>query len=239
MPLSILVAVANRSSRGYRLAEQLTADGHTVRRADHTRHAVALLANPDIDVLLLGALENAAAAPVLLRQLRAGALGPRVWPDVLAITLAPLSGGDPELDALRAYETGSDHHLPAGASYLHLRAALTVVTRRSHLASRRVQRIGTIEIDTAAREVRVAGSAVALSAKEFSLLAALACDPTRVFTKDELLRAVWGLHEPHRTRTLDSHVARLRRKLAEQGVQAVVNVWGVGYRLSDPQPPVS
>ena len=78
----------------------------------------------------------------------------------------------------------------------------------------------------------VHGFPVALAAKEFELLAKLATDPTRVFTKEELLREVWGFVALGRTRTLDSHASRLRRKLALAGADdCVLNVWGVGYRL--------
>jgi DNA-binding response OmpR family regulator len=75
-----------------------------------------------------------------------------------------------------------------------------------------------------------------LSQKEFALLLALAAQPTRVFTKEELLRDVWGYRAMGRTRTLDSHACRLRTKLAAAGGQYVVNVWGVGYRLVDGRP---
>jgi DNA-binding response OmpR family regulator len=237
MPLSILLAVADAgpSSRG-ELAEQLAADGHDVHQAHHSRHTVALLAGRHLDVLILGALEHPAAALALLRELRAGTLDARAWPELPTITLAPLLGVD-ELDALRAYEAGSDHHLPVGAGYLHQRAVLDALARRTRGATRRVHQVGAIEIDTAAREVRVAGTRVEVSAMEFALLGALANDPRRVFTKDELLRDVWGFRSPGRTRTLDSHACRLRRKLAEHGARAVVNVWGVGYVLSDSEPP--
>jgi DNA-binding response OmpR family regulator len=80
--------------------------------------------------------------------------------------------------------------------------------------------------------VRVAGCRLTLSAREFELLVKLASQPCRVFTKDELLREVWGYRSIGRTRTLDSHASRLRRKLA--GVSEtpyVLNEWGVGYRL--------
>jgi DNA-binding response OmpR family regulator len=64
------------------------------------------------------------------------------------------------------------------------------------------------------------------------LLVKLAADPVRVFTKEELLREVWGFRSLGRTRTLDSHASRLRRKLAVAGAEdCVLNVWGVGYRL--------
>jgi DNA-binding response OmpR family regulator len=80
--------------------------------------------------------------------------------------------------------------------------------------------------------VTVDGREVELSAKEFALLVKLASGPDRVFTREQLLRDVWGFRSLGRTRTLDSHASRLRRKLAAAGAgEVVVNVWGVGYRL--------
>jgi DNA-binding response OmpR family regulator len=92
---------------------------------------------------------------------------------------------------------------------------------------------GGLAIDPASREVRLDGERVSVSAKEFALLLALAAEPLRVFTKEELLRDVWGFRSMGATRTLDSHACRLRRKLGSGGF--VVNVWGVGYRLVDGQ----
>ena len=63
------------------------------------------------------------------------------------------------------------------------------------------------------------------------MLRALAAEPSRVFTKRELLRDVWGYELAARTRTLDSHASRLRRKLDPERGRFVVNCWGVGYRL--------
>jgi DNA-binding response OmpR family regulator len=91
-------------------------------------------------------------------------------------------------------------------------------------------RVGELTIDPATREVRVCGRIVELAAKEFALLRALASDPRRVFTKEELLRDVWGYRSLGRTRTLDSHASRLRRKLDPDGVRYVHNAWGVPQR---------
>jgi DNA-binding response OmpR family regulator len=239
MSLSIIIAVVDPRHLADELASQLTADGYEIHQAYNSRHTISLIAGRHADVLILGALERPSVALTLLRELREGALDPHAWPELPAITLASLVAGDRELDALRAYEAGSDHHLPVGAGYLHLRAVLHALTRRAYGLTRRVHRVGPIEIDTVAREVRVDGIAVDLSAKEFALLAALAREPRRVFTKSELLRDVWGFKSPARTRTLDSHACRLRRKLSEHGARAVVNIWGVGYRLSDIDPPRS
>ncbi len=94
-------------------------------------------------------------------------------------------------------------------------------------------RVGDLSVDPVTRRVTVGDRQVQLANKEFALLRALASEPRRVFTKDELLRDVWGFRSKGRTRTLDSHASRLRRKLDPEGARYVFNCWGVGYRLLD------
>jgi DNA-binding winged helix-turn-helix (wHTH) protein len=96
---------------------------------------------------------------------------------------------------------------------------------------------GPLTIWRAARRVIVGEDEVVLSRKEFALLLVLAGDPYRVFTKEELMKMVWGWFGG-RTRTLESHAVRLRAKLAAAGVaDLVVNERGVGYRLCPQVPP--
>ena len=98
---------------------------------------------------------------------------------------------------------------------------------------------GPICVDRATRRVTIDGVPVALSGKEYELLVKLASDPTRVFTKEQLLRDVWGYVALGRTRTLESHASRVRRKLSEAAGDErryVVNVWGVGYKLVESLP---
>ena len=117
--------------------------------------------------------------------------------------------------------------------YDELVERIRAVLRRVTPPAPEVLVAGSIEIDLRARVVRAHGTPVVLSQKEFGLLARLAVDPVRVFTKDELLRDVWGYQAQARTRTLDSHASRLRRKLRAVDPETVFveNVWGVGYRL--------
>jgi DNA-binding response OmpR family regulator len=101
-------------------------------------------------------------------------------------------------------------------------------------AQRAVLQAGAIRIERPTRRVTVAGTRVDLAAREYELLLKLAGEPQRVFTKEELLREVWGFRSLGRTRTLDSHASRLRRKLqAVHPGPFVINVWRVGYRLVD------
>lgn len=88
---------------------------------------------------------------------------------------------------------------------------------------------GPINISGGVAELH--GEPLDLTRKEYALLQCLAADPTRVFSKEELLRSIWGSRGS--TRILDSTACRLRHKLGAQGDRFVVNIWGVGYRLLD------
>jgi len=112
---------------------------------------------------------------------------------------------------------------------------IRAVLRRAGPRSPGVIEAGRIRVDQATRVVTVAGRFVMLTGREYELLVMLAREPTRVFTKEELLRDVWGFRSVGRTRTLDSHASRLRRRLEVDGeTPYVLNEWGVGYRLMLP-----
>jgi DNA-binding response OmpR family regulator len=214
------------------LADNLTADGFQVLLADCLRDGLRLLEykRPDLAVVDVGLPDGSGLD--LIRTVRAAdGVASRLDPFV---PLLILSGRAAELDRLRGFEVGCDDFLPKPFSYGELRLRVQAVLRRTQERRGRGRlRVGALEVDPASREVRVHGRRVALSQKEFALLLALAAEPTRVFTKEELLRDVWGFRSMGTTRTLDSHACRLRHKLGEEGDRFVVNVWGVGYRLVD------
>jgi DNA-binding response OmpR family regulator len=138
------------------------------------------------------------------------------------------------VDRVRAFARGCDDFVARPFVYDELVARINAVLRRARPAPRDRLRAGAIAIEHSTRRVTVNGVRVELAAKEFELLLELAADPQRVFTKEELLRDVWGFRSLGRTRTLDSHASRLRRKLqAVDPGPFVVNVWRVGYRLLD------
>jgi DNA-binding response OmpR family regulator len=93
---------------------------------------------------------------------------------------------------------------------------------------------GKLRVLRGPRSVFVDKGEVDVSTKEFELLLFLLADPYRVFTKEVLMKAIWGYYGGHRTRSLDSHASRLRRKLTVAGAPGlIVNQWGIGYRLAD------
>ena len=140
-----------------------------------------------------------------------------------------------ELAQLRAFEAGCDDYVAADVPYPLLRARLVaLLARLSRVRRAAPRRVGLLTIDPHSRSATHAGRPLRLTRIEFALLDQLASDPERVFTKHDLLRDVWGFRSEGRTRTVDAHACRLRKRLAAAGAGGlVVSVRGVGYRLTD------
>jgi DNA-binding response OmpR family regulator len=214
---AVLIAEPLPDERRF-LERHLARDGFDVVGA-HGEQALQLAEHARPDLVVLG-------DPSALDVCRA-----RVG-DVPVIVL-----GDENADAVdrvRAFSRGCDDFLARPFLYDELVARIRAVLRRVARPEAELVDVGSIRIDRPARTVSVAGARVAVAGKEYELLLKLAADPRRVFTKEQLLREVWGFRALGRTRTLDSHASRLRRKLqtAADG-PFVVNVWGVGYKLLD------
>jgi DNA-binding response OmpR family regulator len=230
-PATILVVEDDRATRTF-LADNLTADGYELLVADNAHEALRLLESkfPDLALVDLG-LPDASGFEILRRVRQADGVASRIDP---ATPLVLLTGRDGELDRVRGFERGADDYICKPFSYPELRGRVAALLRRARQRRRGGRlRVGELEIDPAARTAHLRGAPVDLSQKEFALLRMLAAEPVRVFTKDELLRQIWGFRHMGTTRTLDSHACRLRRKLGVHGDRFVVNVWGVGYRLVD------
>jgi DNA-binding response OmpR family regulator len=228
---TILLVEDDHATRTF-LADNLTADGFDLLVADSAREGARLIDSkyPDLCVVDVGLPDGSGLD--LVRQVReADGLASRVDPFTPMLVL---SGRVGEVDRVRGFERGCDDYVSKPFAYNELRLRVLALLRRAQARRGRGRlRVGALEIDPEAREVTVHGTRVELSQKEFALLRALAADPTRVCTKEELLRTIWGYRSLGRTRTLDSHACRLRGKLCACGGRWIVNVWGVGYKLVD------
>ena len=221
MPNAVLVAEPEPATREY-LGRQLRDDGFDVLGAARRSEALELAERIRPDVVLLAELD-------LCVRLRRGEPG-RTWDrNVPMILLAPSS--DP-VERVRALDRGADDVMGRPFAYEELLARIRALLRRSTTSSAEVLIAGELMVERRTRRVSVRETMVVLSAKEFELLARLASEPYRVFTKEELLREVWGYRALGRTRTLESHASRLRKKLRlAEGDSFVVNIWGVGGAL--------
>ncbi len=200
------------------LAEGLGREGLEVVRV--STGAAALAAEPVELVLLDLGLPDLDGLEVC-RQLRARSSVP-----VIVIT----ARGE-ELDRVLGLELGADDYVVKPFGFRELMARIRAVTRRTGAAAPMASRVqvGALEVDLRARRVLVSGVEVELTRKEFDLLALLVSDPGALRTRQEILETVWDAHWYGPTKTLDVHVAALRKKLGDPAL--IETVRGVGFRL--------
>jgi DNA-binding response OmpR family regulator len=206
------------------LAKGLAREGFTVERVS-TGQAGLAAAPADLVLLDLG-LPDIEGYEVC-RRLRASS-------DVPVIVLT--ARGE-EVDRVVGLELGADDYVVKPFGLRELVARIRAVTRRAGLRAEPPGqlKIDGLEIDRRTHRVAVNGVDVALTRKEYDLLAFLAADPGAVRTRDDIIDEVWDPHWFGPTKTLDVHVASLRRKLGDPGW--IETVRGVGYRLGALSPP--
>ena len=143
-----------------------------------------------------------------------------------------LTARDEETDRIAGLEVGADDYVSKPFSPRELTARVKAVLRRSAqpLAARDVTSLGPLTLARGAREVRVDGREVELTQREFDLLEYLLRHEGQVVTRDQLLESVWGFVSPGETRTVEVHVAQLRKKLGHPAL--IRTVRGLGYKAS-------
>jgi DNA-binding response OmpR family regulator len=199
------------------LTDGLTREGFEVERVG--TGAAALRADPG-DVVLLDLRLPDVDGYEVCRQLRARS-------DVPIIIVTARSE---EVDRVVGLELGADDYLVKPFGFRELVARIRAVTRRTARATPVASlEVGALRVDRRARQVWLGGTEVVLTPKEFDLLALLAGEPGAVLTRERILDEVWDPHWFGPTKTLDVHVASLRRKLGDPGW--IETVRGVGYRL--------
>ena len=151
------------------------------------------------------------------------------------VPILMLTARSEDVDAIVGLELGADDYVTKPFNPRALVARVKAILRRTDVTSKggRPIEVGNLRIDPRRREATVGPRRLELRAREFDLLAALARDPGVVLTRDALLEDVWGTDFPGETRTVDVHVAEVRKKLGEDGPQ-VETVRGIGYRLVPP-----
>jgi len=210
------------------VVEGLTAEGFSV---DHAGTGAAALAAAGYDMVLLDLGLPDMDGRDVCRQLRARTAAPIIM----------LTARAEEFDRVLGLELGADDYVTKPFSFRELVARIRAVGRRTFDAPadgspvddlNGVQRIVELSIDRRTRRVHIGAEEIALTAKEFDLLAYLATDTGAVRTRTEILENVWDAHWYGPTKTVDAHVASLRKKLGNhEWIQAVR---GVGFRLEPP-----
>jgi two-component system alkaline phosphatase synthesis response regulator PhoP len=201
----------------------LEREGFRVESATDGVQALEMVATHEPDLLVLDIMLPEIDGFEVCRRLRTKSDLPIIM----------LTARDDDIDKIVGLELGADDYLTKPFNPRELVARVKAILRRSERAPSaddRPLRISDVEIDPLRREVTVAGSQVALRAKEFDLLLAFAQNKGIVLTREQLLNLVWGYEFYGQTRTVDVHVAQLRKHLAASGVR-IETVTGVGYKL--------
>jgi DNA-binding response OmpR family regulator len=222
-----LLLVEDDQAIAVSLVEGLTAAGHSVV---HVATGAGALAERGYELVLLDLGLPDMDGRDVCRELRQRSATPIIM----------LTARSEEFDRVLGLELGADDYVTKPFSLRELVARIRAVSRRTNdgqpLADDREvagpQTIGPMELDRRTRRVRIDGEEVALTAKEFDLLAFLANDVGAVHTRTEILETVWDAHWYGPTKTVDAHVASLRKKLGDHSWIEAVR--GVGFRLEPP-----
>jgi DNA-binding response OmpR family regulator len=227
---STILLVDDEDSVQKLLTYPLERDGFRVVQARDGEQALRLFGDQPIDLVVLDLMLPKVDGLEVCKRLRADSNVPIIM----------LTARGEELDKVLGLELGADDYITKPFSIREFRSRVRALLRRAALPRERQPEVETLEagelrIDPARRTVELAGEPVQLTYVEFELLTALATEPARVFTREMLLRALWGDSAYREPRTIDVHVRHLREKLERdpREPEYIFTVRGVGYRFRD------
>ncbi len=182
---------------------------------------------PGVALVILDWMLPGLSGPEVCRRLRAEG----------AVPIVMLTARAGEDDRLRGFDAGADDYVPKPFSPREVVARVLALLRRTGAGRASPPppvRVGDVEVDRFRREARARGIRLALTPSEFRLLEALAHEPGRTFTREELLERAFGPDYEGFDRIVDTHVTNLRRKIAGHSERRVIHtVHGLGYRMQD------
>jgi len=222
--------VEDNPDLAYGLRNSLEIAGHDVVVAADGPEGVERARDCDPDVIVLDLMLPGMDGYRVLRTIRE---------ERLEMPVLILTARGEEADKVLGFRLGADDYVTKPFGVLELLARIEALLRRAGqwrepaAPIAQMERFGDVEVDVNARTVRRAGERVELTPKEFDLLVALLRRQGRVTTRTELLKAVWGYNASVVSRTVDTHVAELRRKLEIDAASPrhILTVWKVGYKF--------
>ncbi len=208
------------------LAYNLEAEGYAVRRAENGEEAMMLIGEAAPDLIILDWMMPLLSGIEVCRRVKSR-------PETREIPVIMLSARSEEVDAVRGLDTGADDYVIKPYNLRELMARVRNQVRRTRpSASGSVLNFEDIALNSETHRVSRADQDIKLGPTEYRLLVTLMEKPGRVFSRDQLLDMVWGRDIYVDTRTVDVHVARLRKALTGQGgSDPIRTVRGTGYAL--------
>lgn len=213
------------------IGDCLTKNGHTVIQAEDGEQALELFKkNPDINLAILDIMMPETDGWQVCRKIR----------ETSGMPIMLVSARSQDFDQIMGFESGADDYVTKPFSLAVLTRRIDALLQRGETAPVKKQpltdeiiTVGDLVVNPEAYEVLLGNKKIELTLKEFKILKKLCKSPGRVYSRDKLLDEIWGMDYDGDTRTVDSHVARLRTKLGEWGNKNIVTVYGTGYKVSD------
>ena len=188
--------------------------------------ALNMAKNNDYDIILLDIMLPKMNGLEVCQQIR----------EFSNVPIIMLTAKGDDMDKIMGLEYGADDYITKPFNILEVKARMKAILRRNNKtekeqANSNVLNIGDMRIDCDSKKSFIRGKEIYLTAKEFDLLELLAFNPNRVYSRDVLLKTVWGADYPGDGRTVDVHIRRLREKIEENSSEPkyVHTKWGVGY----------
>ncbi|MBQ3889206.1 MAG: response regulator transcription factor [Clostridia bacterium] len=209
------------------IGDCLRKDGHTVLEAEDGEKALALFRqNSDVALALLDIMMPGIDGWQVCREIR----------KTSGIPVMLVSARSQDFDQIMGFESGADDYVTKPFSLAVLQQRINTLLRRGARPVEEKAEPDTLTLDglkirTSAYEAELNGKPLELTLKEFNILTKLVSNPGRVFSRDGILNDVWGIDYVGDTRTVDSHMARLRTKLGDWGTNHIKTVYGIGYKV--------
>ena len=206
----------------------LSKEGHEVIEAEDGLQALNIFKSyKDIDMALLDIMMPEIDGWGVCRKIR----------ETSGIPILLVSARSQDFDQIMGFESGADDYVTKPFSLTILSKRVDALLKRGASPVKKKENdnitLDDLIINPLAHEVYLEGTAIELTLKEYKILLKLASHPGRVYTREQLLDEVWGYEYEGDARTVDSHVARLRTKLGEWGVNHIKTIYGTGYKIQE------
>lgn len=204
----------------------LVQDGMEVFCAYDGEEALQMAKENQFDIILLDVMLPKLTGFEVCQQIR----------EFSTVPIIMLTAKDDDMDKILGLEYGADDYITKPFNILEVKARIKAIMRRAvknniQLESEKTITVGDLKLDCESRRVFVLNKEMNLTAKEFDLLELLACNPNKVYGRENLLNLIWGYDYPGDVRTVDVHIRRLREKIESNPSEPkyVHTKWGVGY----------
>ncbi len=224
-----ILIIEDEESISMALEDDFRLEGYEVEVASDGLDGLVTAADPEVDLIILDIMLPGMNGFEICKKLRSQGI---------QTPIIMLTAKGQEIDRVLGLEFGADDYVTKPFSPRELQARVKAVLRRMENEPDRIEeslfRFGELEVDFLQYECRISGRKVALTAHEFGLLKYLIQNRERVIERDELLAEVWGKDVVVSVRTIDTHMANLRKKLEDDANQSrfIISIRGVGYKFA-------